>query len=111
MKARAIIETDDDLKADALSTVPDRQSWSWRDMLYELGFKPTFFDPDVGERFPTRFEREWQGHQIVIDYLYAVRQWSVRVDGKPLGGTWQDVDALMRYLHDEVIVANLDTKL
>jgi len=108
MNARTLIENDD-LKAEAMSYRADpSKKLSWRDELYELGFKPTVFDKDLGEEFPLGFQREWNGHEITIKYHYEHRQWVARVDGMTTGMAWNDFDDFLWYLSDKIMVARFD---
>jgi len=109
MSACELIE-EDEAKSDALDLRLDRgDSINWRGALYRLGFIPFAFDG--GDRFPTGLEREWLGQDVVVHYLYAANAWTVRVNGKTLGGgssgMFTDFRLFMDYLNDEVLVADV----
>jgi len=105
MKARALIESD--IKSELLL---DRGGpvKPWREELYDLGFEPTVYDEDLGQKFPISFKREWNGHDIVIDYLYAVRQWVVKMDGMRVGMPWKSFEDFLWYLNEKILVARFD---
>lgn len=107
MNARAIIEAN--VKDELLPAFWRGEVSAWRDALYELGFNPNDFDfgqdESFREKFPMKFNRNWQGHDLNIEHNYLGRTWKLSIDGTPTGHIWKEFDPFLGYLNEHVLVA------